>query len=918
MSAGALPMDAHVQEMSDGKDNILVTVRVRPEHPMERTAKFRNIIRVLDKNVLSFDPPGPQDEDAETGGFFGNSTRRCKDIKYAFDRIFDETCSQLEVYEGTTKFLIDGVLNGYNATVFAYGATGAGKTYTMMGCDHSGPGVMVLTMIDLFKAIEHSRSERTVKVSMSYLEVYNEQIRDLLNPTTKSTSLELREDKCKGMVVANLAQVTPADADEVLRLLEEGNRNRTQHPTEANATSSRSHAVLQIMIEQQDRTSNIQADVRYAKLSLIDLAGSERAAVTKNSGIRLTEGANINKSLLALGNCINALAAGANNYVPYRNSKLTRLLKDSLGGNCRTVMIAALSPSSVCYEDTHNTLKYANRAKNIKMKVERNVLNVNYHISQYTQIIAELRAQVEELQRTAANPTMAAGANAAKTAMMLAGSVHMDRNFDAMREKIAASFGEMMRAKRSLMEVEERERQLAHELSDKQTEIEEWMERNPEANECAESIPVRILTLQREVASANTNKARHEDLMQKLQSRFVQAEKAWKAVKDEVPRAVSSHEGRFALEQCFAVRELEIQNMELSCVIERQKKQIESMQVQLLDGDAHFLGLDSRRLSYSDYLVTPLRPSHGSAGMIHRMSPMAMPVLMEEAQAPTVVVNIAKAASAAATAPTAVSNGDKTPTNDRQFIRHVMEESQEAAAGKEKGVVVPPLKFNSMNNDVSSSVCTSATKNKENATAFHISLAERRKQFKRMKQAWGTPRDGTSGNSSSPDEEDGPQEEKLDSQRKVVESQPTTSARSILDRLCKPTVSSRQKIGKDAGVQQQQPSQQPQPTPSAGLAKDIKEKDVPLTARDKKKSVKFAENEGDVSVLDLPSARGTSASASARDTYVDRPTSAPPTVSVSLTLSSLRDKENQPIKIASLGKGKQAPTAVQPATASVN
>ena len=164
-----------------------------------------------------------------------------------------------------------------------------------------------------------------------------------------------------------------------------GNQNRTVEATGANATSSRSHAVMQIICEYTDRHSGISGEIHVGKLSLIDLAGSERASRTNNRGMRMIEGANINKSLLALGNCINALhenhTSGRTNYIPYRDSKLTRLLKDSLGGNCRTVMIANISPSMKQFEDTHNTLKYANRAKNIKTSAQRNVLSVDYHVS---------------------------------------------------------------------------------------------------------------------------------------------------------------------------------------------------------------------------------------------------------------------------------------------------------------------------------------------------------------------------------------------------------------------------------------------------------------------------------------------------------------------------------------------------------
>jgi kinesin family protein 18/19 len=179
-----------------------------------------------------------------------------------------------------------------------------------------------------------------------------------------------------------------------------GNELRTMSPTEANATSSRSHAVLQINVSSKDRNAPVNEPHSMATLSIIDLAGSERASATKNRGERLTEGANINKSLLALGSCINALCDNRKrNHVPYRNSKLTRLLKFSLGGNCKTVMIVCVSPSSAHFDETQNTLRYANRAKNIQTKVTRNVFNVNRHVKDYLKKIDEQRALIDELMR---------------------------------------------------------------------------------------------------------------------------------------------------------------------------------------------------------------------------------------------------------------------------------------------------------------------------------------------------------------------------------------------------------------------------------------------------------------------------------------------------------------------------------------
>jgi kinesin family protein 18/19 len=194
---------------------------------------------------------------------------------------------------------------------------------------------------------------------------------------------------------ANCAQV-----QEVMDIIVRGNEYRTMSPTEANATSSRSHAVLQINVSSKDRNASVNEPHTMATLSIIDLAGSERASATKNRGERLTEGANINKSLLALGSCINALCdARKRNHIPYRNSKLTRLLKFSLGGNCKTVMIVCVSPSSAHFDETQNTLRYANRAKNIQTKVTKNVYNVNRHVKDYLVKIDEQRHLIEELMK---------------------------------------------------------------------------------------------------------------------------------------------------------------------------------------------------------------------------------------------------------------------------------------------------------------------------------------------------------------------------------------------------------------------------------------------------------------------------------------------------------------------------------------
>ncbi len=345
-----------------------------------------------------FDPPEDNPVQRFSRSVVSNMGKRVKDQTFGFDRVFDENTTQAEVYESTVRGLLDSVLDGYNATVFAYGATGCGKTHTITGTAQQ-PGIIFLTMQELFEKIAERSDEKHTEVSLSYLEIYNETIRDLLEPGGSKQGLMLREDANQTVSVAGLSTHHPQDVQQVMDMIVQGNEYRTVSPTAANATSSRSHAVLQINLAQKDRNADVNEPHTMATLSIIDLAGSERASATKNRGERLLEGANINKSLLALGSCINALCdPRKKNHVPYRNSKLTRLLKFSLGGNCRTVMIVCVSPSSAHFDETQNTLRYANRAKNIQTKVTRNVYNVNRHVKDFLVKIDEQMALINELK----------------------------------------------------------------------------------------------------------------------------------------------------------------------------------------------------------------------------------------------------------------------------------------------------------------------------------------------------------------------------------------------------------------------------------------------------------------------------------------------------------------------------------------
>ncbi|KAM3160407.1 Kinesin-like protein [Lachancea thermotolerans] len=379
-----------------------------------RPQGVRQIVDCVDDKMLIFDPAenNPLSRISEnvlnsittpppSHGPRSMNSRRSGEQKFVFDRVFDMHASQEEVYEATTRPLLDSVLDGFNSTVFAYGATGCGKTYTVSGTAES-PGIIFLTMQELFAKMEQLKDTKKFELTASYLEIYNESIRDLLEPETPSKKLVLREDVHRHITVANLSHHPLFTVEDVMDLVVKGNINRTTSATDANETSSRSHAVLQVHITQKNRTAELTEDHKFATLSLIDLAGSERASATKNRGERLHEGANINRSLLALGNCINALCAGGKRgggfHVPYRDSKLTRLLKFSLGGNCKTVMIVCISPTSNHYDETLNTLKYATRAKEIKTKIIRNQHSLDRHVGSYLKMITEQRQEIEELR----------------------------------------------------------------------------------------------------------------------------------------------------------------------------------------------------------------------------------------------------------------------------------------------------------------------------------------------------------------------------------------------------------------------------------------------------------------------------------------------------------------------------------------
>ena len=393
-----------------------VAVRSRPLTRKERSAGARTITRNVDDRCVVVLDPDEDERAGEPGRPKASKSKvvaggvRKKERRYVFDAAYDGEATNEQVYAGTVLPHIAGVLRGTNATVFAYGATGSGKTHTMVG-DATDPGLMVLSLRDIFRFIARDRVDTDYDVECSYTEVYNELVYDLLVPN--SGALELREDPERGPMVAGLTHVKVSDESQIFELLRQGNARRKTEETGANAVSSRSHAVLEIWVTRSSRNHYNRA-YTTAKLALVDLAGAERASETNNRGQQLRDGANINKSLLSLANCINAL--GKRNkkgfvFVPFRDSKLTRILKDGLCGNSRTVMVATVSGSSHQYEHTVNTLKYADRAKEIKTHVQENRGTVETHIAEYQRMIdalqeerRELRAEVERLKSEPAQP----------------------------------------------------------------------------------------------------------------------------------------------------------------------------------------------------------------------------------------------------------------------------------------------------------------------------------------------------------------------------------------------------------------------------------------------------------------------------------------------------------------------------------
>uniref|UniRef100_A0A665WE68 Kinesin family member 13Bb n=1 Tax=Echeneis naucrates TaxID=173247 RepID=A0A665WE68_ECHNA len=384
-----------MDDNSMNDSNVKVAVRVRPMNRREKDLKTKCVVE-MEGNQTVLHPAIIN---------INNGDPRNQPKTFAYDYCFwsmdesekDKFAGQDVVFQCLGESLLDNAFMGYNACIFAYGQTGSGKSYTMMGSAEQ-PGLIPRLCSSLFsRTVQEAREGESFTVEVSYMEIYNEKVRDLLDPKGSRQALRVREHKVLGPYVDGLSRLAVASYKDIESLMSEGNKSRTVAATNMNEESSRSHAVFNIILTHtlMDLQSGTTGE-KVSKLSLVDLAGSERAAKTGASGERLKEGSNINKSLSTLGLVISALAdqgAGKNKskFVPYRDSVLTWLLKDSLGGNSRTAMVATISPAADNYDETLSTLRYADRAKSI---VNHAVVNEDPN----ARIIRELREEVEKLR----------------------------------------------------------------------------------------------------------------------------------------------------------------------------------------------------------------------------------------------------------------------------------------------------------------------------------------------------------------------------------------------------------------------------------------------------------------------------------------------------------------------------------------
>jgi centromeric protein E len=466
----------------DDLKNIQVVVRIRPLNSREKSAGDRQVCRLSkkdgDEKAVVLSRPDNQNSRARarvggargTPGRAGTPSGRGRDggkrkTVFRFDGAYGPKSNTDDLYEDVVQDIVRSAMQGINGTIMAYGQTSSGKTFTMTGTPDS-PGIIPLATMDIFSLI-HDEPDREFLLRVSMCEVYNEEVKDLLRPASVDGGVELiiREDPQRGVVVQGLVEEIVTSVDDVMALLEAGTAQRASGATQLNSESSRSHSIFRMVVESKPTSASAEtvadgdpaarrastasvssvgsddgdgpnaagggACVNVSCLTLVDLAGSERSKKTGATGARFREGNNINKSLMNLGVVIrklgersnsvgrhNSRSNGRGGYVPFRNSKLTRILQPSLGGNARTAMLCMVTPATSCAEDTENTLRFAKRCSQVKNAAKVNKVAVaEAMIGQHESAVSELRDALEKMEESSA----AAAAEAAVAARVAAG-----------------------------------------------------------------------------------------------------------------------------------------------------------------------------------------------------------------------------------------------------------------------------------------------------------------------------------------------------------------------------------------------------------------------------------------------------------------------------------------------------------------
>ncbi|CRK95795.1 CLUMA_CG009252, isoform A [Clunio marinus] len=485
-------MDKKAKNAAIRNECVQVIVRCRPLSNKEKAGAYQQVVEVYpNRGVIEILNP------TET-------TRENKKM-FTYDAVYNAISTQQNIYDEVIRPLVSSVLEGFNGCVFAYGQTGTGKTFTMEGTRESPEqkGIIPRTFEQIWSHINRTQNMNFL-VAVSYLEIYMEELRDLLKPG--NNHLELRE-RDNGIYVPNLHSVLCKSVDEMLKVMNMGNKNRTVGFTNMNEHSSRSHAVFLIKIEMCDVDSTA---VKVGCLNLVDLAGSERQSKSGATAERLKEASKINRALSSLGNVISALAEKSP-HVPYRDSKLTRLLQDSLGGNSKTIMIANIGPSEYNYNETLTTLRYAHRAKTIQNKPVKNEDPQDTQLREYQEEIARLKKLITERQsKEKPIPKRKKTARIRKTSESEKSESEEEEIDDSISEKqqIQALDAEAIQAI-------EREKEVTNELASKLQELEGQLIRG--GKNILDTYTERQMELENKLSEIAERKKREVEMQQQLE-----------------------------------------------------------------------------------------------------------------------------------------------------------------------------------------------------------------------------------------------------------------------------------------------------------------------------------------------------------------------------------------------------------------